>query len=57
MSKRMYDHMRNTLIDIKSIIGRNNISDDEKLKGVQLNIHLLESVECGEVITSGVGGK
>lgn len=52
MSRRMYDHMRNTLRDIKSIIGRNDISDDEKLKCVELNIHLLESVECGEVITS-----
>lgn len=52
MSGRMYDHMRNTLRDIKNIIERNDISDDEKLKGVELNIHLLESVECGEVITS-----
>lgn len=57
MSIRMYDHMRNTLRDIKNIIRRNDISDDEKLKAVELNIHLLESVECGEVITSGAGGK
>lgn len=51
-TQRMYDHMKNTLRDIKNIIGKNDISDDEKLKGVELNIHLLESVECGEVITS-----
>lgn len=51
MSQRMYDHMRNTLRDIKTII-QDDIPDAKKLKDIAFNISLLESVENGEIITS-----
>lgn len=50
MSDRMYKHMKNTLKDIKNIAGRNDICNEEKIKGIELSLHLLESVECGETV-------
>lgn len=52
MSDRMYKHMKNTLKDIKNIVGRDDICNEDKIKGIELNLSLLESVECGETVIS-----
>ncbi len=51
MKTRMYKHMKNTLRDIKTILNEPK-SDNEKLAEIKFLVDLLESVECGEIITS-----
>lgn len=53
MSLRMYKHMKNTLKDIKTELKKADLSADQKVRNINDLINLLESVECGEVVTSG----
>lgn len=54
LSKRMYDHMKNTLNDIETILKANSMSDKEKIKNIKFTIGLLKSVECGEEVINGL---
>lgn len=54
LSKRMYDHMKNTLNDIETIIKTDSMSDKEKIKNIKLIIGFLKSVECGEEVITGL---
>ncbi len=51
METRMYKHMKNTLRDIKTTLKASK-NDKEKLTEIKFLIDMLESVECGEIITS-----
>lgn len=50
----MYDHMKNTLNDIETILKANSMSDKEKIKNIKFTIGLLKSVECGEEVINGL---
>lgn len=54
LNKKMYDHMKNTLNDIETILKTDSISDKEKIKNIKFIIGLLKSVECGEEVINGL---
>lgn len=54
MNERMYQHMKNTLRDIKTEINRTDLDDKTKVRYISIFLKLLESVECGEVVLSNV---
>lgn len=53
MEERIYGHMRNTLRDIKIILNK-EISDKEKIEQLRFTLSLLESIECGTIVTSDI---
>lgn len=53
VEERIYGHMRNTLRDIKIILNK-KISDKEKIEQLRFTMSLLESVECGTIVTSDI---
>lgn len=53
MEERIYEHMKNTLRDIKNILNK-KISDKEKIEQLRFELSLLESVECGTIVTSDI---
>lgn len=52
MTKRMQEHMKNTIKDIRNLLQDGERTDKQKLTAIEYTLNLLESVECGEKVLS-----